>query len=82
VRRKTIVECPVHLDHAPVERARVITERMSTGDLLDWTSNVAYDVAKLVDLYKEGKQEALPDMLLADAMLHACVVEIASRHRD
>jgi hypothetical protein len=70
--------CPVHLNHAAVDRARKRIERMSFPDLYDWSGNVAVDLAALVDKHRQG-EEVTDDLVMADAMMHACVVEILVR---
>ena len=71
-------ECPVHLNHAAADRARKRVQAMSITDLYDWSGNVAVDLAALIDKHRQG-EDNLDDLVLADAMMHACVVEIAFR---
>lgn len=75
---KTIVECPVHLDHALVDRAQARVATMSLADLYDWAANVAMDLAALIDRRRQG-EDVTSDLILADAMSHACVAEITRR---
>lgn len=71
--------CDITVDHQKVDQARRHIDRMSTSELCDWTTQVAYDVAQLVDRFREGNDTAVDDMGLAMAMLHACVAEITAR---
>lgn len=70
--------CPVHLNHAAADRARKRVQGMALSDLYDWSSNVAIDLAALVDKHRQG-EDIVDDLVLADAMMHACIVEIAVR---
>lgn len=77
--KRSPVQCPVWVDHRSVDLARQRTVSMSTSDLYDWTTNVAYDVAALVDRCRDGDPTAADMLGTADAMLHACVIEVTAR---
>lgn len=77
------VDCPTHLDHTAVERARKRLSGMSTPDLFEWARNCALDVSALVDRVRENPDDvdSLNGLILADAMVHACVCEISDRKK-
>jgi len=78
MKRRSPVQCPVWVDHRSVDLARQRISGLGLADLYDWTTNVAYDVAALVDRARGGEPDV--EMLgTAEAMLHACIVEISQR---
>lgn len=79
--RRSRVVCPVWVDHRTVDLAQQRIAGMSLADLYDWTTNVAYDVAALVDRVRDGDRESVDLLSTAEAMLHACVVEISARRK-
>jgi hypothetical protein len=85
-RARVRATCPIDIDHTYVERAQRRVEAMSTAELHDWTRNVATDISVLTDRLKESHERDVVDALLGDvdlaqAMLHACTVELNERHR-
>jgi hypothetical protein len=78
--RRPQIVCPAH-SRGVLDASMQRVEKMGAADLFDWTTNVALDVAALVDQVRSGVEDADGDLRNAEVMLHACVVEIIRRER-